>query len=172
MNSKHKILVIVLLLFLILGIAFYFIIKMPRVQSYFFNGNRTTINVKIFIDDKELSLDNLIASCIFEKKDCEVNSKNGTFTTAGGNYGMYKFTITIPQERLNEYGKDILLNLNYLNANDWYISNSDCVIYLKTDNDILSGKTEVNVKYNDHTSQNYKNDIKSLENVININWGI
>ena len=173
MNAKYKIIAIILLIFLIFGIAFYFIIKTPRVQSYFYKGNCITINLKIFVNDKEISLDNLIAKDSFENKDCQVTSKNGTFTMAGGKYGLYKVTLTIPKERLDEYGSDILLNLNYLNANDWYISNSDCVISLKTDsNNVLSGKTEVNVKYNDNTSQNHKKGIESLDDLINVNWGL
>jgi len=172
MTAKRKIILIILFVFIIIGIGFCIMIQTPIGQRYFFKGNRITVNLKVFVDDKELSLDQLFATCTFENKDCDVTSDSGTFHTAGGNYGLYKFTVTIPKERLDEYGDDILLNLNYLNANNWYISNSDCVIYLKTDNNTLTGKTEVTVKYNDNTSQNYINDVKSLDNSVDINWGL
>jgi len=172
MTAKRKIILILLFVFIIIGIGLSIMIQTPIGQRYFFKGNRITVNLKVFVDDKELSLDQLFVTCTFENKDCDVTSDSGTFHTAGGNYGLYKFTVTIPKERLDEYGDDILLNLNYLNANNWYISNSDCVIYLKTDNNMLTGKTEVTVKYNDNTSQNYIKDVKSLDNSVNINWGI
>ncbi|SEW26783.1 hypothetical protein [[Clostridium] fimetarium] len=172
MTEKRKIILIILFAFIIIGIGLSIMIQTPIGQKYFFKGNRITVDLKVFVDDKELSLDQLVATCTFEKKDCDITSDNGTFHTAGGNYGLYKFTVTIPKERLDEYGKDILLKLNYLNANNWYISNSDCVIYLKTDNNTLTGKTEVTVKYNDNTSQNYIKDVKSLDNSIDINWGL
>ena len=172
MTAKRKIILILLFVFIIIGIGLSIMIQTPIGQRYFFKGNRITVNLKVFVDDKELSLDQLVVTCNFEKKACDVTSDNKTFHTAGGKYGLYEFTVTIPKERLDEYGKDILLNLNYLNANNWYISNSDCVIYLKTDNNMLTGKTEVTVKYNDNTSQNYIKDVKSLDNSVNINWGI
>jgi len=172
MSTKRRILLILLFVVIILGIGVFIIINTPIEQKYFFKGNRITVNLKIFVDDKEISLDNLLATCTFEKKGCDVSSQSGTFKTAGGDYGLYKFTITIPKEQLNEYGNDILLNLNYLNSNNWYISNSDCVIHLKTDNNIISGESEVTVQYNDNTSQDYKKDIKSINDSIDINWGL
>lgn len=61
-----------------------------------------------------------------------------------------------------------------MNANSWYISNSNCVVYLNTDigHNALSGSAEVNVQYNGDASQEYKNDIKSIDQVIEINWGL
>ena len=172
MTAKRKIILILLFVFIIIGIGLSIMIQTPIGQRYFFKGNRITVNLKVFVDDKELSLDQLFVTCTFENKDCDVTSDSGTFHTASGNYGLYKFTVTIPKERLDEYGDDILLNLNYLNANNWYISNSDCVISIKTDNNTLSGKAGVTVKYNNNAPKSYINDIKSIDNSIDINCGI
>lgn len=63
------------------------------------------------MDDKEIELDQIDSTCISEKQKCNVNSQNGTYKTSGGHYGMYKFTLTIPKERLHGYSKDLVLKL-------------------------------------------------------------
>ena len=172
MSLKRRIIFYAIIIFIIFGIGFYIIIKSPIGQRYLFKGDRITVNLKVFVDDKEVSLNDLIATCKYEKNNCDVTSQNGTYKSAGGDYGLYKFSVTIPKERFNEYGNDILLNFNFLNANNWYISNSDCVISIKTDNNILSGKAGVTVKYNNNAPKSYINDIKSIDNSIDINCGI
>jgi len=107
MNSKYRIILIVFLVFIIFGFGFYIMTKTPIGQKYFFKGNRITVHLKVFVDDKELSLEHLLATCMFKNKSCEIASENGTFNTAGGDYGLYKFPLTIPKDRLDKYEKDI-----------------------------------------------------------------
>ena len=63
MTAKRKIIIIILFAFIIIGIGFCILIQTPIGQRYFFKGNRITVNLKVFVDDKELSLDQLFATC-------------------------------------------------------------------------------------------------------------
>lgn len=163
-----------LIFFVLLLIIVIFIIKIPRLVGNLFNGNHITINLVVSLDEKEISLDNLKANCIYERKDnCIVKSDNGSYKTIGGEYGLYEFEIVIPSERLEGYTKDIILNLNYLNTNNWYISDSDCKVVLTTDeNDVISSTFTVKTKYNDKTSKEYKDNAEVIDNIIDINFGL
>lgn len=175
MKTKHKtmpILILILIALAIGGITFC-IMKAPIIKGHLYAGDHIAIDVTVFLDGKEVSLDNLSTTCSFENEICKVTSNNGVYKTSGGKYGEYLFQLVIPSERLDGYEKDITLNLDYINSNDWYISKSDCRINLYTDgNGTLSGNTTLNTKYNDNTSYNHKYDLKLIDNAININWGL
>lgn len=160
-------------LVIVIGGTAFCIMKAPIIKGHLYSGDHIVIDLTIFLDGKEVSLDNLSTTCRFENEICRVTSENGIYKTSGGEYGEYQFELVIPSQHLNGYEKDINLNLNYINSNDWYISKSDCIINLYTDgNGILSGNATINTKYNDNTSYNNKYDLKLIDHAIKINWGL
>ncbi|GMQ57197.1 hypothetical protein AN1V17_15920 [Vallitalea sediminicola] len=144
-----------------------------QIQSYIFGKDRITIHLKVILNGEEISLDTLSANCTFENRNCTVNSKTGTYTTKGGKHGQYSFNIIIPLERLS-YKSDVILNLNYINANSWYVSESNCIVYLHTNENgnISADKAIISVKHNEKTSQNYIQNIEFVNSCLEINWGI
>ncbi len=170
-KKGNKIMIIILVIMLI-GVA-YFIIKNPRVQSYFYSGDRITLKLKVNLNGKEVSLENIDASCFYNNEKCEVASENGVYKTPGGKHGLYQFQLYLSQERLNGFNKDISFNFNYINANEWYISNSECEVELFSNEEGgLSGHAIAKVEYNDKSSENYRTEIELNENIINVNWGL
>lgn len=169
----NKNVVIVICSILVIGIIYCFIIKVPQIQGCIFLGKRINIDLTVMLDGEKISLDNLNSNCISEKQSCSVSSKNRIYKTRGGEYGQYSFSLTIPSERLGQNKSDITLNLNYLNTNSWYISESKCDIYLYTNKNtsIIAENAIIDVKYNDDTSQNYNQNIDLKNNSLNINWG-
>lgn len=171
MKTKHKILMIISFIFII-GISLIYFKFGPMIKGKLYNGNRITLNVSIYVNDKELELQNVSAECSFENEVCNIKSENGKFQTKGGKYGEYCFKITIPSIERNTLTDDLILNLNFLNSNDWYISKSDCCIYLYTDNNSLSGNATINTKYNDNTVKTNVFDIDETTGDISLHWGL
>lgn len=57
--------------------------------------------------------------CSSEANESEqVTYNNGVFKTEGGKYGLYSFSLAIPSENLESYSEDLILKLDYINAND------------------------------------------------------
>lgn len=172
MKSKYKLIIITASILMIASTIIYYKFR-PVINGKFYSGNRITVSLSIFLDDRELSLDNRNASCTYENETCSLKMENGTLQTKGGHYGEYCFKIIIPAGQLGEHANNLILNLNYLNANDWYISKSDCIIrlYTKEDNTI-SGNAVINTKYNDNSSKVNKYDINESVGEISLNWGL
>jgi len=171
---KHKnIMIIPIVLVFIIIIIVIIVNNLPIIQGKLYTGDRIKINLVVNYNGQKLSLDNLNATCIYQKKDNQiVKSNNGNYSTKGGGYGKYVFRIIIPEKYIDGYENDITIDLNYINTNNWYISNNDCIVNLINNNDILSGDFTVNTKYNDGTIEEHQSEIELIDNVININWGM
>ena len=172
MKTKHKLIIIISFLLIIAGSLIYFKFA-PMIKGKLYNGNRITINVSIYLDDKKLNLQNISAECSFENEVCNLTSDNGKFQTKGGKYGEYRFKVMVPDKQNNGLNHNLTLNLNFLNSNDWHISKSDCCIYLYTNkNDSLSGNAVIKTKYNDRSSKTNNYDINETTGDISLNWGL
>ncbi len=147
--------------------------NLPIIQDKLYTGDRIKINLAVNYNGQKISLDNINATCIYqEKNNYIVKSNNGNYSTKGGDYGKYVFRLIIPKKCIDGYENDITIDLNYINTNNWYISNSDCTVNLIYNNNILSGDFTVNTKYNHGTFEEHQSKIELIDNVININWGM
>lgn len=166
-NIKFVILGLVLLGFL----TYIFISFGPMIWGKIYSGDRITVNLTLFFEGKQIPLEGVEVQCDFENSQCEFNAKNGTYKTEGGKYGKYHFKVLIPKVSVEGIENDITLDLNYINTNSWYISDSRCVINLYENGNAIMGDANVNVKYNNNTTTNHLFDLVSKDNVISITWG-
>ena len=173
MKTKYKaILIVSIIVFLALAITIY-CLGIPRIKGHLYGGDHITIDLSVNLDGSAISLNNLKATCIYDNKvDNSVSSTDGTYKTKGGKYGSYSFEVIIPKDRLNGFDNDMLIKLDYLNANKWYISESNCVIDLYRSENDVNVSSYVIVRYNDGTSNEYNKDTVLNNDSININWGL
>ena len=166
--------IIILASFLILFVVIFFIINYPRIKGHFYTGERINVNLKVISNGHEVPLNDLVATGTYDyNNDFDVVSENGVYKALGGEHGHYQFEIVIPKERLSEYDHDLIVQLNYINTNNWYISKKRCVINLDFDeNGFTSGNSSVYISYNDRTSSEYKDKIKFNDNIISVDWGL
>ena len=173
LKTKYKVILIVSIIVLIILVVIIYSIGIPRIKGHLYGGDHITINLTVKLDGAPISLEGLNATCIYDNKtDNTVNSLDGTYKTQGGKYGSYSFEVTIPKDRLNDFDNDMIIKLNFLNANNWYISQSNCAIDLYASKNIISGSSNVIVKYSDGTSNEYNQEVELNNNAININWGL
>lgn len=173
MKIKYKVILIVSIIVIFTLVIIIYSIGIPRIKGHLYRGDHITINLTVNLDGSAISLNNLNATCIYDNKaENTVNSLDGTYKTKGGRYGNYSFEIIIPKDRLIGYDNDMIIKLDYLNTNNWFISKSDCTIDLYTSENDISGRSFVRVKHNDGTSNEYNKDIELNNNAININWGL
>jgi len=144
----------------------------PKIYGEIYSGNRITLNLTIFFEGKPISLDKAEVYCDFDNSSCELYSENGIYKTRGGKYGKYHFKVILPKGSLDGIENDIVLNLNYINTNSWYISKNNCIFNLYESNDTIVGDANVNVKYNDNNTENHNFNLINKDNVFNINWGL
>lgn len=170
---NKKFILTVVSLIIIIFICF-LIIDSPRIQGHIYSKDRITINLTVMLDGKKISLYGLNADCFHESEKCSVVSENGTYKTRGGNYGSYAFRIIIPSDRLDQYEDNITFNLDFHNTNNWYISNSNCTVYLSTNEngDIVGDKATIDINYNDNTSKKYNENIELQDDSLEISWGL
>ncbi len=173
MKTKYKTVIIIAVIVVIILLMVVFFIGIPRIRGHLYTGDRITVNLFVNFDGTAISLKDLNATCTYENKvDTIVNSLDGIYKTRGGEYGKYSFELIIPKDRLIGFDNDLLIKLDYLNTNNWYISESNCIIDLYTGENRIYGSSNVIVKYNDGTSDEYNKDIDMNNSVINVNWGL
>lgn len=83
---------------------------------------------------------------------------NGVYTTEGGEYGLYNFVLTIPDAENN---KTLVVDLDYINANDWYVADIICRIDVGTKNGCYVASADVCCIYNDDSKSEYDFEINS-----------
>lgn len=83
MKSKYKLIIITASILIIAGTIIYYKFG-PVINGKFYSGNRITVLLSIFLDDRELFSDNIDAGCTYENETCRLKTENGTFETKGG----------------------------------------------------------------------------------------
>ncbi len=170
MKSK-KILVLISLLVIISVVVL--IVKLPIVQGKLNLSDAIKLKIKLSYNDSDIEVDAGNFMCTYEDgKACNVNYNEGVFSVKGGEYGCYRFYVTVPKGRLNGYDNDLVICLNFMNLNDWYISDSDCRIALTEGNNNLYGKVKINTAYNDGTATVYDEELEVTNNVLEVHWGM
>lgn len=172
MKRKNIIIISVALLLLlvvtVVGIGFY-----PMIEGRFYNGNRITLNASLTLDGKSIDMEKCTIKCATpQNKEVVITSDNGKYGVEGGEYGKYTFTITVPKELVEGADKDINISLNYINANNWYISNSDCEINIAKDENGYKASLNVTTKYNDGNDYQYEDTKEIKDYLVDFTWGV
>lgn len=90
-----------------------------------YSGNHIGINISIYYEGKQISLDDLEIKCVNPQNQVEqIEKDNSGYSVKGGKYGRYIFTVTIPSVYVEAGEEDTIIALQYLNLNDWYISDT------------------------------------------------
>ena len=164
---------------LILAIAFVAILGLlllkgyPIVQGKLSFGNRINMAISIFYNGKQISMNEVEVSCKNPNdQPCDIEIQGSKYSVKGGAYGAYTYTITIPAKYMDNRNEDVAIELAYINANSWYISDSNCVITIEEQDGVSSCKCEVETKYNDGTSTDYLKGDEIENGVVQFTWGI
>lgn len=154
----------------ILCIIILMIFTIPQLQGYLYFGDRINVIVHVYINEKEINLDDTSVFMMHKGNTEELIFDQNTIQTKGGEYGEYTFKVHIDKNQTG-FDKDIELYLRYINTNKWYISSSTCKIYLTSKNDTISGNSSINVQYNDKSSNLYEQRFEVIEDEVSITWG-
>ncbi len=165
--KKKWIIIFSILAFITISI----ILVLPVLQGKLYSGDYINMNIKVMYNGK--IIDKYSVSCTNPNNEIvNVDKKDSSYSVDGGEYGKYSFRICVEKEDVEGLNDNITINLDYINANNWYISNSDCVINISTQDEAYNCQCEVLTKYNDGTTDKYE-DIKGVvDGVVTFTWGI
>lgn len=170
-NLKKKIIVIVLAIIALVAVAIFMTQSniLHRIYGKLYKGNHIELNLSVYYEGEQITSDNIKITCINpEGKNESINSKDLKYSIKGGEYGKYIFIVTI-EDRFQE---DMVLELEFLNANDWYISDSNCIIEIQNQDDELNCSYRITTEYNDETTDDLSGEKQMEDGKIKITWGI
>ena len=171
-KKRNIISLIIVILVVICTLAVYN--TYPIIYGKLYSGNHIKLDLSICYEGKELESAYFKIECINPEGDIETISKDGNkYAVKGGEYGEYRFVVTIESDILSEENMDnMVIELQFINANDWYISDSNCVIEIQNVDGALNCNCTIDTEYNDGTSLDYSNE-KPIENgKVEFLWGI
>ena len=172
-KKRNIILLIIAILVVICTLAVYN--TYPIIYGKLYSGNHIKLDLSICYEGKELESEEFKVECINPEGDIESISIDGNkYAVKGGEYGEYRFVVTIESDILSEENTDnnIVIELQFINANDWYISDNNCVIEIQNIDGVLNCGCKINTEYNDGTSSDYSKE-KQIENgKVEFLWGI
>ena len=147
----------------------------PIIYGKLYSGNHIKLDFAISYEGKQLSTDDFKVECINPEDDNESISKEGSkYAVEGGEHGAYKFIVTVDAAKINDESieDNIVIELKYINANDWYISDNNCVIEIQNVDGLLNCDCKINTEYNDGGITEYSKE-KPIENgKVEFSWGI
>lgn len=150
-NNLKKMSIFIIFVILLMSIFIYNIF--PIIYGKLYSGNHIGIDISIYYDEIQISLDDVEIKCVNpDNKVEQVEKKDATYSVKGGKYGRYIFTITIPGTHIKEGEENIIVELQYLNSNDWYISDTDCIINIKSE---ASGQFSFGTTWGSSSSYTY-----------------
>lgn len=169
--NLKKMSIAIILVILVVFCIFYSVF--PRIYGKLYSGNHIKMDLSIYYEGNQISIDDLEVKCVNPQNLVSQIKKDGSkYSVKGGKYGRYIFTVTIPRIYIENGEEDIIIELQYLNSNDWYISDSECVIDIRNVDGLVSCNCKINTKYNDGTSADYSEE-KQIENGnVKFSWGI
>lgn len=170
-NIKKKIIIISLATILSVVAITYFINSntFEKIYGKLYTGDHIELDLSIYYEGELITSDNIEITCINpEGKNEQIDKEDLKYSIKGGEYGKYIFTVTIE----DKVQGDVVLELQFLNANDWYISNSNCIIEIQNDNGILNCNYKISTEYNDDTSSELSGEKQIEAGKVEISWGI
>lgn len=184
-KRRNILIIVAIVLVVLLGIVLYK--TYPVIYGKFYSGNHITLDLSIYYKGKQLKADDYKIECINSEGKNEAISKEGTeYAVKGGEYGCYNFVITIfpyvmdPADVEIEisngtYTEHIIqepsIELQFVNSNDWYISNSNCKIEIQNIEGLLNSKCVIDTEYNDGTSSEYSKQKQFNNGKVEFTWG-
>lgn len=184
--KRRNILIIVTAIFVVLlGVVLYN--TYPIIYGRLYSGDHINLDLSICYEGKQLEEDDYKIECINPEGKKESISKDAQqYSVRGGEYGCYRFIITIcsdvfgetvveleesGEEYIEHIKEEVIVELQFLNSNDWYISDSNCIIEIENIDGIRNCDCSINTEYNDGTSSEY-GDVKQIENAkVEFTWG-
>ena len=172
-TKKRNIVMATVMLVVICAVVAYNIY--PIIYGKLYSGNHITLDLSINYGEKRLGIDDFKVECVNPKGEIEtISIESDKYAVKGGEYGEYKFVLTIDGKILDEDNTEdnIVIELQFINANDWYISDSNCLIEIYNIDDTLKCDCKINTEYNKGTSSNHYIG-KIIENgKVVFSWGI
>ncbi len=147
----------------------------PIIYGKLYSGNHINLDLSISYEGRQLKTTDFKVECINPEGNIEKVSKaDNKYAVRGGEYGEYTFLVTIDTKIFDEENieNNIVIEFQFINANDWYISDNNCVIEIRNIDGALNCDCTIDTEYNDGTSSNYFKE-KQIENGnVEFTWGI
>lgn len=183
--AKKRNILIVAIIAVLLGIVVYKIY--PMIYGKLYSGNHINLDLSIYYKGKQLKADDYKIECINPKGKNDSISKDGTqYAVKGGEYGCYSFVITIfshvvdaadveietsDETYIENIKEEVIIELQFLNSNDWYISNSNCKIEIQNIEGLLNSNCVIDTEYNDGTTSEYSKHKQFDNGKVEFTWG-
>jgi hypothetical protein len=132
-----------------------------RQAGHHYPGDHITLGLHITVDGEQIDMGKAKITCDLEGKTQTVSHQGSVVTTRGGDYGMYTFTVTLPGGTIAGEDKDLTANIDYMNANNWYIVAIGCDISLARSGEGYAGTAAVWTSYNDGRAESFTKDFSS-----------
>ena len=184
-KRKNILIIVTIIVSLLLGVILYK--TYPVIYGKLYSGNHIKLDLSIYYKGKQLEADDYKIECINPKGKNESISEEGIqYAVKGGEYGCYSFVITIFSHVMDEKDvemetldktyiehvkEEVIVELKFLNSNDWYISNSNCKIEIQNIDGLLNSKCVIDTEYNDGTSSEYSKQKQFDNGKVEFSWG-
>lgn len=184
-KRRNILIIMTIIIVAILGIVLYK--TYPMIYGKLYSGNHIKLDLSIYYKGKQLETDDYKIECINPKGKNESISTEGTkYAVKGGVYGRYSFIITINSNVMDEIfteieetdetyiehvKEEVIIELQFLNSNDWYVSNSNCKIEIQNIDGLLNSKCVIDTEYNDGTSSEYSKQKQFDNGKVEFSWG-
>lgn len=160
--KRRKFLSIIILITIVICVFSYFLIKThPWYKAYFYLGDKITIKIQLYEDDKPVQLKAETVKCVLDGKKQKIkyqSEKNEIILkTKGNQYGLYQFEATLFYQ-----GKEEKLDLSFLNCNSWNITEIDVKCYRHPDTQ-KADFYEMNIK---EKNEKYEDVFKSEQGAL------
>ena len=147
----------------------------PIIYGKLYSGNHIKLDLSVSYEGKQLEATDFDVECINPQGNIEKVSKDGSkYAVKGGKYGEYKFILTIDGKIFDEDNTEdnIVIELQFINANDWYISDNNCLIEIHNIDGELKCDCKVDTEYNKGTTSNYHIEKTIKNRKVEFSWGI
>lgn len=143
-----------------------------RLAGHFYPGDHITLNMSIKIDDFDISLSDAKITCDFNGDEQNISVDSQTIKTHGGDYGCYCYHIIIPADLLNRE-EDLAFNVEYMNANNWYIVTHNCDIVLTNTENSYTGSMDVASEFNNGRKETLTCEFEPDDDgTLSVMWGL
>ena len=146
----------------------------PIIYGKLYSGNHINFDLSISYEGKKLDINDYRIECINPDGNKESIVKDGEmYAIKGGKYGKYYFIVTIDADKIDSKitKEDIIIEMQYLNTNDWYISNSKGNLEITSIDDSLYCSCKINTKYNDGSYIDYSKEEQIENHKAQFSWG-
>ena len=170
MKKKVVLLSIIFLLAFVGGLT----IKLfPIIQGRLYLGNRISLDISVYFNGELIDIKELEVRCKDPRNVyLDIETVDSRCCVRGGEYGAYTYIVVVPAKFIGDTDENITIELVYINANSWYISDSRCVIKIEEQDGIRECSCEIKTKVNDGSSTDYLKESSIERGIVQFTWGI